>query len=137
MPLINGYEGERLTSPTLMSRITGKDIYDTEHLMQSIVDILTTPKGSRVMRREYGSNLYKLLDKNITHSLITDLYAETLVALSIWEPRIKVSQVSLDATKWTEGKLILDLFGYHYLDGKPVRLQGVFLDFYKAMQAAS
>nr|VFK47168.1 MAG: hypothetical protein BECKTC1821D_GA0114238_104214 [Candidatus Kentron sp. TC] len=37
-----------------MSAFTGKHFSDIAHLRQSITDILTTPIGSRVMRREYG-----------------------------------------------------------------------------------
>lgn len=38
-----------------MNSETGKTISGIEHLKQSIVDILTTPVGTRVMRRDYGS----------------------------------------------------------------------------------
>ena len=136
MASINGFQGEQLTSNMLMSRITGKGLTDIEHLMQSIVDILTTPKGSRVMRRDYGSNLYLLLDRQINHKLITDLYAETAEALTTWEPRLRVTQTSIDATGWADGSLILDLYGYYFLEGKPVRLQNVFLDFFKTQRTS-
>lgn len=42
------------------SRLTGRVIDQDAHLTQSITDILTTPKGSRVMRRDYGSRLADL-----------------------------------------------------------------------------
>jgi phage baseplate assembly protein W len=38
-----------------MNRNTGRKLSGVDHLRQSIVDILTTPIGSRVMRRDYGS----------------------------------------------------------------------------------
>ncbi|MDI5405236.1 thiamine pyrophosphate-binding protein, partial [Salmonella enterica subsp. enterica serovar Lubbock] len=40
-----------------MNRNTGLAISDSEHISQSMRDILLTPVGSRVMRREYGSLL--------------------------------------------------------------------------------
>ncbi|EDJ4804012.1 baseplate assembly protein, partial [Salmonella enterica] len=40
-----------------MNRNTGLAISDSEHIGQSMRDILLTPVGSRVMRREYGSLL--------------------------------------------------------------------------------
>ena len=46
---------------TGMDRETGKSLSGIEHLRQSIRDILTTPIGSRVMRRDYGSRLFELL----------------------------------------------------------------------------
>jgi hypothetical protein len=49
-----------------MSRTTGKYLDDLEHLKQSIVDILTTPIGSRIMRCEYGFNLFYSIDQPAT-----------------------------------------------------------------------
>lgn len=40
---------------TGMSRETGKALDEAAHISQSIRDILTTPVGSRLMRRTYGS----------------------------------------------------------------------------------
>ena len=38
-----------------MNRRDGLTVTDLEHISQSIGDILRTPVGSRVMRRDYGS----------------------------------------------------------------------------------
>lgn len=41
---------------------TGRYLHGNEHLRQSVTDILSTPVGSRVLLREYGSRLFSLLD---------------------------------------------------------------------------
>ncbi len=41
-----------------MSRNDGQALADTDHLRQSVRDILLTPQGSRIARREYGCLLY-------------------------------------------------------------------------------
>jgi phage protein D len=46
-----------------MNRHTGSALDELAHLRQSIEDILTTPIGSRVMRRAYGSQLFELIDQ--------------------------------------------------------------------------
>ncbi|EUM72706.1 hypothetical protein L353_09062, partial [Enterobacter sp. MGH 7] len=46
-----------------MSQGNGKAITDTDHLCQSVRDILLTPQGSRIARREYGSLLSELIDQ--------------------------------------------------------------------------
>lgn len=46
-----------------MNRDTGQTLTDSEHISQSVRDILITPVGSRVMRREYGSLLSALIDQ--------------------------------------------------------------------------
>ena len=45
-----------------MNAKTGKALSGVDHLKQSIQDIVTTPLGSRVMRRDYGCGLFDLLD---------------------------------------------------------------------------
>ncbi|MBM7357398.1 UNVERIFIED_ORG: phage baseplate assembly protein W [Enterobacter sp. JUb101] len=46
-----------------MNSQTGLSISEADHIMQSVRDILVTPVGSRVMRREYGSLLSALIDQ--------------------------------------------------------------------------
>lgn len=43
---------------------TGKRLSGVAHLRQSVRDILTTPVGSRVLIRDYGSELFSLLDNH-------------------------------------------------------------------------
>ena len=90
-----------------MSRETGEFLDDLAHLKQSIVDILTTPIGSRVMRRDYGSNLFRLIDKPVNKELIQQIYAAVAEALGNWEPRIKVEKIQVTEIK--ESKISLNL----------------------------
>ncbi len=52
-----------------MNRNTGRTITDADHISQSMSDILRTPVGSRVMRRDYGSLLSSLIDQPQTPTL--------------------------------------------------------------------
>lgn len=76
-----------------MNVATGKRISGLDHIRQSVADILTTPIGSRVMRREYGSLIFDLIDKPIGPALLLQVYAATFMALRRWEPRIRVDAV--------------------------------------------
>ncbi len=78
-----------------MSRDNGTQLSTDEHLRQSIRDILTTPLGTRLMRRDYGSLLPFLIDSPANDATKLRLMAATATALIRWEPRIKVSKVSL------------------------------------------
>lgn len=80
---------------TGMSRYSGELLSNDDHLRQSIHDILTTPLGTRLMRREYGSLLPFLIDAPANDATRLRLMAATATALIRWEPRIKVSKVSL------------------------------------------
>jgi len=73
--------------------ITGTALTGLEHLKQSIRDILTTPIGSRVMRRTYGSRLFDLIDSPTNRHQLAALYAATASALRAWEPRFQLQRV--------------------------------------------
>jgi phage baseplate assembly protein W len=74
---------------------TGKPLEGLAHLRQSITDILTTPLGSRVMRRTYGSLLMQLIDQPFNGATAVRLYASVAEALMRWEPRIRVLRIGL------------------------------------------
>lgn len=78
-----------------MNRDTGKAVDGAQHLAQSITDILTTPIGSRVMRRDYGSQLPALIDAPFNAATRIRLYAASATALMRWEPRIKLTRVRM------------------------------------------
>ena len=82
---------------TGMDAATGAPLTGDAHLAQSIGDILTTPIGSRVMRRDYGSALFELLDAPVNALTRLRLFAATAVALARWEPRLRLTRVGLDA----------------------------------------
>lgn len=102
---------------------TGKALAGIDHLRQSIRDILTTPIGSRVMRRDYGSRLFELVDAPINSTTLLDLYAATAEALARWEPRFKLTQVRAQSA--SPGRVVLDLTGEYLPDGQAVTLDGI------------
>lgn len=80
-----------------MSRISGFSVSDDApryyHLQQSIRDILSTPLGSRICRREYGSLIPFLIDAPCNESTRLKLMSAAATALIRFEPRIKISQI--------------------------------------------
>lgn len=79
-----------------------------EHVRQSIADILTTPLTTRVIRREYGSLLPELIDHPLNEKNILRLYAATATAVMRWEPRFRISRISLLKS---DSQLIIELAG--------------------------
>ncbi len=88
---------------------TGKTIEDVNHLKQSITNILTTPIGSRVMRRDYGSRLFQRIDNPLTGEVIAEIYSDVVEALFNYEPRFEV--VNIDVKSIKDGQIIFDLEG--------------------------
>jgi phage baseplate assembly protein W len=93
-----------------MDASTGKPIGDDAHLAQSIADILSTPLGSRPMRRDYGSLLFELIDKPINGAIRMLLQAATAIALQRWEPRLQLTRVTL-AGEPAAGRLSIRIEG--------------------------
>lgn len=102
---------------------SGKPLGGLAHLRQSIRDILTTPLGSRVMRRDYGSRLFQLIDAPLNRATLVELYAATAEAIARWEPRFRLQNVQ--ATSAQPGRVELDLTGLYLPDGKLVTLDGI------------
>ena len=92
-----------------MCKNTGKILNEIEHLKQSIVDILTTPIGSRVMLRDYGSRLFDLIDSPINDHLKIQIFAATAESLAKWEPRFKCKNISISSIE--NGKIEISLDG--------------------------
>lgn len=93
-----------------MNRTTGAPLSGWPHVEQSIAVILTTPIGSRVMRREFGSELPELIDRPMNSETILAVYAATAQALARWEPRYALTGVEVVGTGET-GTLGLRLRG--------------------------
>jgi len=72
-------------------------VTETDHLVKSIKDILTTPVGSRVMRRSYGCNLFKYVGYPISPLIIAKLQTIISDALTTYETRVKFDKILVDA----------------------------------------
>ncbi|QCT18523.1 baseplate assembly protein [Jejubacter calystegiae] len=102
-----------------MSRTTGQTLTDTEHLRQSVRDILMTPQGSRIARREYGSLLSALIDQPQNPALRLQVMAAVYTALSRWEPRLTLDAITINSSY--DGAMVVELTGQRN-DGVPVSL---------------
>lgn len=91
-----------------MNASTGAGFADElDHIRQSIRDILTTPIGSRVMRRDYGSMLPELIDHPGNAAGILRLKAATIGAIARWERRIRITRIAFDFD--ATGKAVIDI----------------------------
>lgn len=106
-----------------MDNLTGKPLAGLAHLRQSIADILTTPIGSRVMRRDYGSRIFQRIDAPMTGELVAEIYADVVEALFNYEPRFEVSNVSVVSI--AGGKIVLDLEGNYLPTGENIQLKNL------------
>lgn len=91
-----------------MGKANGQWLGYYPHISQSISDILTTPKGSRVMRREYGSDVFELTDQPQNQSTFTRYFSAIAEAIDRWEPRVVLQRIKL--VKSEGGKAAFELY---------------------------
>lgn len=84
---------------------------ENSHIRQSIADILLTPIGTRIMRREYGSQLFELIDRPINTALALQLSAAAVMALKKWEPRVEITRFQVQFDPDQPSKITADLEG--------------------------
>jgi phage baseplate assembly protein W len=94
-----------------MNHITGRAIDGLQHLYQSIAKILTTPIGSRIGRRDFGSELHNLIDAPNNPATRVRVFAATATALMRWEPRLKVTRIGLVMDTAAPGSLVIEIEG--------------------------
>ena len=106
-------------------RETGQLRTEHAHIEQSIMDILTTRLGTRVMRREYGSLLPELVDKPLNDEGLMKMMVATAIAIMQWEPRVKLTRVLIEPDGIT-GRLLINCEGIT-LRGQLFNFEGGFL----------
>lgn len=89
---------------------TGKTLTGIEHLQQSLRNIIQTPKFQRVMRRDYGSDIYAMIDAKSTQNNLLKIYAELAESIDKWEPRFNLKRIVLTLGNST-GQFILNFIG--------------------------
>ncbi len=95
-----------------MSAVNGTALEGLAHVVQSVRDILLTPIGTRVMRRDYGSRVDGLLDRPMGKNAIVEFTQAIAEALDRWEPRFDLDRVSVSEMT-PDGRISLLVIGYH------------------------
>ena len=99
-----------------MSRTTGQALTDEAHIAQSIGDILSTPKGTRVMRRAFGSELKALQDRNPDPRTMLIVFVAIAMALRVWEPGFRLKRIT-PVQVGADGVAVFDFAGPFYPRG--------------------
>ena len=94
---------------------------DQEHIHESIRQILGTRRGERFLRPEFGCRLHELLFEGNTAILHGLVRHEVREALTRWEPRIVIDEVSVTA----DDHAVLVAIRYHLI-GSQVESNFVF-----------
>jgi hypothetical protein len=74
-------------------------------IQQSIAIILSTSKGERVMRPDFGCGIHDLVFAAVTARLVGEIETTVREALQTYEARIEVQRVDVDAGQIALGRL--------------------------------
>lgn len=76
-----------------------------EDIQQSILIILGTAKGERVMRPDFGCGIHELVFAAVTAQLIAQIATTVREALRSYEARIEVRRVGVETAQLSRGRL--------------------------------
>ncbi|MCO5153380.1 MULTISPECIES: GPW/gp25 family protein [unclassified Shinella] len=105
-----------MADSTGVSAATGAVLTGWPHVEQSISKILRTPIGSRVMRRDFGSDLPDMIDAKMAQRNVLALYSAAATAIARWEPRFRMKGGAVTRAEAT-GVIALNIYGTYYPRG--------------------
>ncbi len=80
-----------------------------DKIKESIMIILETAKGERVMRPDFGCDIYEFAFSIVNTSTLTRIENAVKESLILWEPRIEVLAVNASSEKLSEGVIEIDI----------------------------
>lgn len=84
-------------------------VFGEEDIRQSLLIILSTRKGERVMRSDFGVDLHQLIFHNMNLTARTQAREAIEKAVLYWEPRITLDNVKFDVSRERDGILMIEL----------------------------
>lgn len=96
-----------------VDRETGVRLTDWDHVRQSVEDIVRTRIGSRVLARDYGSEIPDLIDAPMNPSNVLSLLVGLGDALAAHEPRFQIASADVEAAG-ADGRAQIRIVGTFY-----------------------
>jgi hypothetical protein len=78
-------------------------------IRESIWIILSTAKGERVMRPDFGCGIHDLVFAPVNTTTVNLVQRGVQEALTLWEPRIELINVEVSTERADEGRLLVSI----------------------------
>ena len=106
-----GFLGTGFHFPIEVEEATGrmKTVSLEEDITQAIRIILMTRKGERVMRPDFGCDIYDYAFDAMDYTTLVQMEHTVREALMIWEPRITNVEVRINDEQEQEGMLLIEI----------------------------
>lgn len=86
-----------------------KMLSNEEDIQSSLEILLSTKRGERVMRSDYGCDLHELIFEPLTTTFKTYIIDLIKTSILFHEPRIDVEKIELNDTGELEGKILISI----------------------------
>lgn len=108
---IFNFLGNGMAFPVGTDPATGRFLEspEEEDIRQAIQIILSTKKGERVMRPEFGCDIYNFVFGTMDYTSLRQMEYTVMEALIRWEPRIRDMQVQAEPSEETEGVVLIEI----------------------------
>lgn len=106
-----GFLGKGWRFPVLVEAITGKismSEYEDD-IKESIRIILSTSKGERIMRPDFGCGIHDFVFSSMSMTTLSMMESSIRESLQQWEPRIEVIQVNASPDGGEAGRLVINI----------------------------
>ncbi|HXG31340.1 MAG TPA: GPW/gp25 family protein [Thermodesulfobacteriota bacterium] len=97
--------------PVMVDATTGRiamSEYEKD-IRESIWIILSTAKGERVMRPDFGCGIHDLVFAPVNTTTVNLVQRGVQEALTLWEPRIELINVEVSTERADEGRLLVSI----------------------------
>jgi phage baseplate assembly protein W len=84
--------------------VTGK-----ENIVQSLSILFGTQRGERLLEQQYGCDISSFLYRPITSPTASVIRNQIRRAILLFEPRIKIEEITLDTSESVDGKISIQL----------------------------
>ncbi len=96
--------------PRFLESTSGLELsHDDRDIAESILILLSTTPGERVMNPRYGCDLHSMVFANLNKSNKTLLKDMISTSILYFEPRIDVESITIDDSQLIEGKVEIKL----------------------------
>ncbi len=108
---VKGFLGTGFHFPIEVEEATGrmKEVSLEEDIKQAIWIILMTRKGERVMRPDFGCDIYDYAFETTDYTTLVQMENAVSEALIRWEPRITDITVRVNNEQEREGVLLIEI----------------------------
>jgi phage baseplate assembly protein W len=82
-------------------------VSNNQDIQESLWVLFSTSLGERIMLPQYGTQIWRMVFRNPTNTLMTQLKEMVQQAILNWEPRIDVVNIAVAQDATTDGLLLI------------------------------